>query len=63
MYPCCTQVFWKKYWCKIQYSSAPVSEGNTFRNVSRLHETADNIECYIYIYMSYSCNVHKYFKL
>jgi hypothetical protein len=29
------------------YSSAPVSTGNTFQDLSRLRETADNNERYI----------------
>jgi hypothetical protein len=31
----------------IKYSSAPISTGNTFQDLPRLRETADNTERYI----------------
>jgi hypothetical protein len=31
----------------IIYRCAPVSTGNTFQDLPRLRETADNTECYI----------------
>jgi hypothetical protein len=33
--------------CREKYSSAPLSAGNTFQDLPRLGETADNTERYI----------------
>jgi hypothetical protein len=41
-----------------QHSSAPVSTGNTFQDLPRLRETADNTERY-YCITRYLCNTRK----